>query len=333
MGRFLSDGQSFALQALSDLDVSLSQLDVSGTLFSGVRLQNKTIKGIDGSRTVLTRMNFDNSDLTGSNFDRAILYDVTMKRLRYGLPRNFRYARLVNTTITSVQPNGDFAIGPMDFASAILIRGRLTNIGAIANFKDTCLVGVQFVPEVKHGPLGEADFRNAKIYGGSFRGLDLSLVSFQDAQFLTASAFFDEADHHLGWPKDQPVPPSPCFDNKPFGELFSYWADQTIVDAVLPRDQAVMSDDDAVNWLANGFPEPDFTDATLDRTNLEGANISQAKGLTQAMVDQACVDERTTLPPGLTLPKRRCGPEDRFSPREIFDVLDWAETQTHAPSR
>jgi uncharacterized protein YjbI with pentapeptide repeats len=46
----------------------------------------------------------------------------------------------------------------------------------------------------------------------------------------------------------------------------------------------------------------DFTGAFLYLTRIEGIDLSAAKGLTQAQIDQACGNEDTVLPPGLTMP-------------------------------
>ena len=41
----------------------------------------------------------------------------------------------------------------------------------------------------------------------------------------------------------------------------------------------------------------------LKNSQLQSANLATSKGLTQAQLNQACVDEHTTLPEGLTRPK------------------------------
>ncbi len=42
--------------------------------------------------------------------------------------------------------------------------------------------------------------------------------------------------------------------------------------------------------------------ATLKHAQLQGAGLPISGGLTQAQLDEACLDEHTTLPPGLTRP-------------------------------
>lgn len=44
-------------------------------------------------------------------------------------------------------------------------------------------------------------------------------------------------------------------------------------------------------------------EASLDRTELQGANLEDTKGLTQEQINQACVDDKTKLPSGVTRPK------------------------------
>lgn len=46
-----------------------------------------------------------------------------------------------------------------------------------------------------------------------------------------------------------------------------------------------------------------FSGATLTGTNLSGATLLRATGLTQGRLNQACGDETTRLPRGLTIPR------------------------------
>jgi uncharacterized protein YjbI with pentapeptide repeats len=46
-----------------------------------------------------------------------------------------------------------------------------------------------------------------------------------------------------------------------------------------------------------------FSGATLTGTNLSGATLLRATGLTQGHLNQACGDETTRLPRGLTIPR------------------------------
>lgn len=46
-----------------------------------------------------------------------------------------------------------------------------------------------------------------------------------------------------------------------------------------------------------------FSGATLTGTNLSGATLLRATGLTQSRLNQACGDETTRLPRGLTIPR------------------------------
>ena len=42
--------------------------------------------------------------------------------------------------------------------------------------------------------------------------------------------------------------------------------------------------------------------ATLSGANFAGASLERARGLSQGRLNQACGDEATQLPPGLTIP-------------------------------
>lgn len=46
-----------------------------------------------------------------------------------------------------------------------------------------------------------------------------------------------------------------------------------------------------------------FSGATLTGANLSGASLERARGLSQARLNQACGDEATQLPAGLTIPR------------------------------
>ena len=46
-----------------------------------------------------------------------------------------------------------------------------------------------------------------------------------------------------------------------------------------------------------------FSGATLTGTNFAGASLERATGLSQARLNQACGDEATQLPPGLSIPR------------------------------
>ena len=49
------------------------------------------------------------------------------------------------------------------------------------------------------------------------------------------------------------------------------------------------------------FSRSNFAGANLAETNLSGAELAGARGLTQAQLDKACGDTETTLPRGLTV--------------------------------
>jgi uncharacterized protein YjbI with pentapeptide repeats len=46
-----------------------------------------------------------------------------------------------------------------------------------------------------------------------------------------------------------------------------------------------------------------FSGATLSGANFSGASLERATGLSQGRLSQACGDEATQLPPGLTIPR------------------------------
>jgi uncharacterized protein YjbI with pentapeptide repeats len=53
------------------------------------------------------------------------------------------------------------------------------------------------------------------------------------------------------------------------------------------------------SWLVGAS----FAGAKLNETNLSGANLSEARGLTQSQLNAACGDAQTRLPSGLSIPR------------------------------
>ena len=49
--------------------------------------------------------------------------------------------------------------------------------------------------------------------------------------------------------------------------------------------------------------EADLSGANLQQANLGEVNLTDVKNFTQAQLDQACVDDHTKLPEGLTRPE------------------------------
>lgn len=56
------------------------------------------------------------------------------------------------------------------------------------------------------------------------------------------------------------------------------------------------------NFVGAYLEGANFSGATLSGTNFAGASLDRATGLTQGLLNQACGDEATRLPRGLTIP-------------------------------
>ncbi|RZJ37052.1 MAG: pentapeptide repeat-containing protein, partial [Brevundimonas sp.] len=65
---------------------------------------------------------------------------------------------------------------------------------------------------------------------------------------------------------------------------------------------------DSARLSGGRFSRADFTDASLRRTDIRGADLSDARGLTQSQINQACGDGSTRLPGRLTTQTCRGGP-------------------------
>lgn len=77
-----------------------------------------------------------------------------------------------------------------------------------------------------------------------------------------------------------------------------------LVNARCPRarfDRAILVQTDArgADFTRASFSSADVTRMNLRDANLSGADLRNARGLTQAQLDQACGDRRTRLPRGL----------------------------------
>jgi uncharacterized protein YjbI with pentapeptide repeats len=82
-----------------------------------------------------------------------------------------------------------------------------------------------------------------------------------------------------------------------------------LVDASCPRarfDRARLQQTNArgADFTRASFAHADVTDMNFAHADLSGADLRNARGLTQEQLDQACGDRRTRLPRGLTL--QRC---------------------------
>ncbi|RZJ42546.1 MAG: pentapeptide repeat-containing protein, partial [Brevundimonas sp.] len=64
---------------------------------------------------------------------------------------------------------------------------------------------------------------------------------------------------------------------------------------------------DSARLTGGRFARADFTDASLRRTDIRGADLSDARGLTQGQINQACGDGSTRLPSRLTAQTCRGG--------------------------
>jgi len=77
--------------------------------------------------------------------------------------------------------------------------------------------------------------------------------------------------------------------------------------------------------------EADLSGANLQQANLGEDNLTDVKNLTQAQLNQACVDEDTTLPEGLTRPKP-CPEEELSQKCRLVGPLD-SVGKPHLPIR
>ncbi len=169
-----------------------------------------------------------------------------------------------------------------------------------------------------------SNFMSAKLNGGDFQSAELSDANFQLSELVRAS--FREAD----------------LSNANFEKALSSRADFSaanlsgarLVKVEFLRVSFAGSDLSGANMHEGNFVRNDFTGANLAGASLEGAiapralfydanlagtsfkrtflyyrrfegaDLRKVEGMTQEQLDQACGDEQTKLPPGLTVPAR-----------------------------
>ena len=197
------------------------------------------------------------------------------------------------------QPQGVFLQG-VDLQDALLTGSNLTAADlAAADFRGAALNEAN----LSHAFLHKADFRRAHLHKANLAGANLQMAKLDDAILLEATLT------------------GACFLNANLaGALLTkaVMSETNLSFANLSRASISVADLSGSfllhsNLRSADLTGSDFTGAYLTGANISGADFTSAKGLTQPMLDQACGDDATSLPTGLTTPA--CPPERSYSPK------------------
>ncbi|MGV9009510.1 pentapeptide repeat-containing protein [Brevundimonas sp.] len=130
---------------------------------------------------------------------------------------------------------------------------------------------------------GGASCSGCNLFQGNFSGLEASGLNLSNARLR-------QSDLSLSVMNRTRFTNADLRDVEAYGGVFS---SSSFAGANLTNASFVGTYLDGVN----------FSGATLTGTNLSGATLMRATGLTQARLNQACGDETTRLPRGLTIPQ------------------------------
>jgi uncharacterized protein YjbI with pentapeptide repeats len=174
-----------------------------------------------------------------------------------------------------------------DFEGANLVRTRLMRVDLTsANFLDANLANAESI---------KSNFARARFYhsnltgaslgdnltGAQFVGADLTHANLSGTDLTGAILYANLTDASLS------------SANLTGADLhLSFLTDTDFRAANLDRAN-----------LSNLNVRADLADAILKDANFSGADLSNCQGLTQQQLDTACGDAKTTLPPGLNLPR------------------------------
>ena len=183
------------------------------------------------------------------------------------------------------------------------------------------------IPLVKGAKLQGANLRHANLEKGFLIKADLRRANLQEASLSHANlqearlfhANLQKADLHETNLQEADLQEADLQNAKCLSPsqirgarnwVLAIYGDTLRAELLLPSDHNVrMKKEDLSGYDLVGY---NLQNAYLDDWNLQGANLKHAqlqgahleasRGLTQAQLDEACVDEHTTLPEGLTRP-------------------------------
>ncbi|MGD9851629.1 MAG: pentapeptide repeat-containing protein [Nitrospirales bacterium] len=176
-------------------------------------------------------------------------------------------------------------LGGADFS-----RSNLTGALMLSTMENAKLVGANLANVRMSGKYKKADFRGANFGKAFIINADFSQAFLAGTNFQ--SAIFDTVN----------------FEQAVFSGPYPIFDDQTSIES--PGFSLVITE--KTKEGSSDFSNAVFRFGNFNKTNLKGVKFSQSKffgvdlsgsrGLTQAQVNEACVDEKTKLPVGIKRP-------------------------------
>ena len=216
--------------------------------------------------------------------------DISKVRGTYWGGENLRFARAeyvfwVNSNFPAANLSHSYLFS-IDLRGSKFERANLTGAVLAVNLKEGKLLGANLTNAYLTGKYRKVDFRGANLEKAIIRSSKMQQSLFAGTNFQSAtveSVDFEEASF---------TGPYPLFKE--------------------PKNIPTLSFFDPVDGAAN-FSYASLWDVSFKKANLQGVeftktkffdvDLSESKGLTQAQIDEACVDEKTKLPPDMNRPE------------------------------
>ena len=256
------------------------------TQVKGASMRGADLRNAEAERAYLVRADLREADLRGANLRGAVLVGALFKGARlegaFFRSSDLRHAELAGATLTRLR-----------FSRADLSNAQLGN----ADLQGAGFVGAKLDGARLHGAwLRNASFENATALGADLTHAKLGNASLREASFV-------EAD----------------FRNASMNQATLLLADLRGADleGASLRDASLWGTDFSGANLAETDLEGAQFYCSIMRlgfvcTNLSGADLATARGLTRYNLENACGNDSTKLPPDLADHRfRPCKPLDR----------------------
>lgn len=182
-------------------------------------------------------------------------------------------------------------LGAVYLGGADFSRSNLTGALIISTLENAKLVGANLSNVRMNGKFKKADFRGANLGGAFFINADFSQT------FLAGTNFQSAIFENVNFEEATFSGPYPIFDNEASIDLPGYSF------VITKNTQEGSSDLSKVIIHGGSFKNANLQGVKFSKTKFFDVDLSEALELTQAQIDEACVDEKTKLPVGLKLPE------------------------------
>ncbi len=217
------------------------------------------------------------------------LEDISKVRGTYWGGKNLRFTRvetvfLVNSNFSAANLSHAYFLS-VDLRGSSFERANLTGALLAVNLKEGNFLGANLTNTNLQGKYQKVDFRGANLEKAFILRSNMQQALFAGTNFQ--AAIIDYVD----------------FEGANFSGPYPSFKD--------PKNFPNFGHFEPVEGAAN-FSYATLVSVSFKKTNIQGVeftktkffdvDLSEAKGLTQAQIDEACVDEKTKLPPGIKRP-------------------------------